>query len=433
MRIVTAGAGHGGLLAAGLLARAGHEVTVLEKKQRSELGHDWEDRFTFSLLEEYLGVSEDDLPEGSWRVRGDCVFVSPFGEKRVEVRYGEDRAQRVMWRRPLIGMLLSFAESNGALLRFGVNVASPVTENGRVSGVITDAGAFPADLVIDACGVFSPLRRNLPATFGIERDARHGDLFYAYRAYFDRTPTETDLPFEVYLRHRGEQGLSWYCANPDTADILIGRIDPLTPQKVEEELAAFRAEHPETGEKLLHGGKYGFIPVRRPLTKMIADGYAAVGDSAFMTTPMNGMGIDLSLHAGKLLADTVESCTGPVTADTLWQYNRLFHAMYGGDTAKNEGLKNALLTLPGEGVEYLFTSGIIQSSDLDGGGENMDARSMLQKLSGGLGKPEWFCAILRGVLRGAQVRALYKNAPKIYDPHAVRTWSRRIERLDIRL
>ena len=43
---------------------------------------------------------------------------------------------------------------------------------------------------------------------------------------------------------------------------------------------------------MLHGGQFRVIPVRRPLTLLVGDGYAAVGDSAFMTTPMNGMGIE---------------------------------------------------------------------------------------------------------------------------------------------
>ncbi len=46
--IIIAGAGHGGLAAAARLAQAGHTVTVFENKNRTELGYDWHDRFSFS-------------------------------------------------------------------------------------------------------------------------------------------------------------------------------------------------------------------------------------------------------------------------------------------------------------------------------------------------------------------------------------------------
>ena len=41
-----------------------------------------------------------------------------------------------------------------------------------------------------------------------------------------------DIPFEVYLRHAGEAGLSWVCTNADTVDVLIGRVDPLTKEQI---------------------------------------------------------------------------------------------------------------------------------------------------------------------------------------------------------
>ena len=40
---------------------------------------------------------------------------------------------------------------------------------------------------------------------------------------------------------------------------------------------------------------------------MVADGYAAIGDSAFMTVPVIGSGIANALKAAKILADAISS------------------------------------------------------------------------------------------------------------------------------
>ena len=51
-KIVIAGAGHGGLIAGAKLAQAGYDVTVYERKIRSELGYDWEDAIDLRVFAE---------------------------------------------------------------------------------------------------------------------------------------------------------------------------------------------------------------------------------------------------------------------------------------------------------------------------------------------------------------------------------------------
>lgn len=421
MKIIVAGAGHGGLVAAAELSKNGFGVTVLEKKKREELGHDWEDRFTFSLLTKLTG--EKELPENSWRFRGDCAFVSPNFKTKVVVNYTDETRQKIMWRKPLIQMLLKNAEKSGAKLVFETEVSSAIVENGTVCGVKTASGEeLRAELVVDACGVFSPVRKSLPESFGIEKEPKRGDVFFAKRAYFDKTnETNPDVPFEVYLCHAREQGLSWCSTNEESVDILIGRIDPLGENKFDECVEEFRKTHPWIGKKILHGGQYGVIPVRRPLSLMIWDGYAAVGDSAFMTTPMNGMGIDLSLEAGELLAKTIIE-EKSAKKESLWKYNRDFHRLFGGDTAKNECLKNSLLELPGEGVDFLFENGVIAASDLAGAGRNTSLSALLGKFVRGMRAPKFFFAVLGGIIKGSKLSKTLKSAPQSFDEASIEKW-----------
>lgn len=424
-KIIVAGAGHGGLVAAAELAKAGYDVTVCESKQREELGHDWEDRFTFDVLSNITGKT---IPDSAFRYRGDCAFVSPAYRTSVVIHYPEDKRQRVMERKYLINVLLDYAEECGVKFAYSTSVNAPLLDGTRVTGVLTSTGELKADLVIDAAGFFSPVRTKLPADCHVNEVPARGDAFYAYRAYFNRLSGPADeVPFEIYLYHQGEQGLSWFLTNENSVDVLIGRIDPLSQEKVDEQLAIFKQRKPWLGENVLRGGGYGVIPVRRPLSQLVCDGYAAVGDSAFMTTPMNGMGIDLSLLAGQLLAKTVlADKSGDYSTKTLWNYNREYHVLYGGDAAKNEGLKNALLALPSEGVDFLFDNAVIQSSDLAGAGKTVNVASLFGKFVRGMRNPKYFFAIIGGLIKGAKQCSAFKAIPETYDADAVERWKEKI-------
>lgn len=428
-KIIVAGAGHAGLAAAAKLAENGFDVTVIEKNSRSAMGHDWEDRFDFSLLSEITGKDTAGFPAGSWRYRGDCAFLSPAKRKKIEIFYDETTRQKVMWRKPLLDMLIENAEEKGAKILFDTEILSPVCEETGVKGVATALGEFTGDIVIDSAGAFSPVKKNLPDSFGIDKEIKRGDLFYGWRAYFNKlTPEMPKTPFEVYLYHEGEQGLSWCCTNENTVDILIGRIDKFGQEKIDEQLAIFRKDHPWIGDEIINGGQYGIIPVRKPLTLMVANGYAAAGDSAFMTMPMNGMGIDLSLNAGRILAETLIKNAGTgYTAEVLWEYNKRFHIEYGAFASKNEGLKNALLSIPSQGVDFLFENDVIQSSDLSGAGKNMNFKVLMGKFARGMKNPKYFFAIVNGLIKGGAASSLYAKPPVNFDRAEIDKWSKAIE------
>jgi len=431
-KIIIAGCGHGGLVAGAKLAQKGYDVCIIEQQSRENLGHDWEDRFSFPVLQRLIEM--DKLPEDIWRYRGDCAFVSPAHNTKVLIKYTNETRQKVMWRKPLINLLIDYAVKSGVKFIFNTKINGPIVEKDYVVGIDTEAGPFNGDLVIDAAGVFSPVRSNLPEKFKIEKEPKYGDLFYAYRAYFNLLEgyEKPEYPFEVYMYHEGEQGLSWHLTNEKTVDILIGRIYKFGEEKVKEQLDIFKKNHPWTGDEIVHGGNYGIIPVRRPLTLMVANGYAACGDSAFMTTPMNGMGIDLSMLAGELLANTIINAKD-YSVSSLWKYNKEFHVQYGGDTAKNEGLKNAILSMPSVGVDFLFDNAVIQSSDLAGAGRNTKLSALLGKAVRGMKEPKYFLALIKGLIKGGKASGLYKKAPEDFDFEKVVEWSNKISALDIRL
>ena len=430
--IIVAGAGHGGVIAAAKLAKCGYDVTVYEEKSKDCLGHDWEDRFDFRTV--LQAVEKDEMPEGTWKYRGNTVFVSPSKRTEVKIEFSPEKRQKVMWRKPLINMIIEYAEKSGVKFMYSQKIVGPVVNNDKVVGIRTENGDVYSDLVIDAAGVFSPIRKNLPDSFNIEKMPVRGDVFFGYRAYFDKAEKKSpDYPFEVYLYHEREQGLSWFLTGEDYVDVLIGRIDPLTDEKIDEQIALFGKTHPWLGKTVVSGGVRGVIPVRRPLSKMVENGYAAVGDSAFMTTPMNGMGIELAVKAGLLLAKTVIENGEDYSVGALWKYNVEYHRLYGGDVARNEGLKNSLLKMPADGVDFLFDNGVIQSSDLAGAGRNMNFKALLGKFVRGMKNPKYFFAIIGGLIKGGKTAKTLKNAPERYDEKKVNDWQKKVEKYRVEI
>ena len=423
-KIVIAGAGHGGLVAGAVLAKAGYDVTVYERKIRSELGYDWEDAIDMRVFAE-CGLEPP--KKEHYAFNGDMKYYNP-NLKAPLVVPANGKGSAVFERKEIYDVLIDNAEKSGVKIIYSTEILSPVMDGLRVVGIRTSDGVVDADLVIDAAGINTPLRSRLPVCCNIDRDYGYGECFYAFRGYFDKVPGhEPDVAYEIFLMHQGERGLSWVVTKDDYVDVLIGRMAPMSKTKLAKTLDEMRAFSPQIGETLLRGGTQEQIPVRRPLSVMVCDGYAAVGDAAYMTVPMTGSGICASMRAGLLLAETVMEDKDEVySRETLWNYNRKYILHFGQSFAAIDILKNIMLCTEVEGVNFLFDKGIITENDMSfGKGKEeggMSFSDMVARATRGISNLPVLLRTAGALTKGDNVKKVYQSIPETYDEKAVLKW-----------
>lgn len=426
-KIIVAGAGHGGILAAAKLAEKGYDVTVYEKKIREELGYDWLDAIDLKVFND-VGIPLPDLSKITFN--GDMRFYNPnFSAPLTVESHGKGSAK--FERKEIYKILIDFAEEKGVKFVYNTHITGPLMDGLRVVGIETADGDVCGDLVIDAAGVNSPVRRNLPACCNVDRDYGYGETFYAYRAYYDKVEGhEPEVDYEVFLVPYGEKGISWTVTEKDCVDVLVGRLAPLSNAELEEKLRQMREFSPQIGTKVLRGGgKMLQIPIRRPLSVMVCDGYAAIGDSAYMTVPMNGSGICASLRAGVMLADTVIADTKEeYSAATLWNYNKRYILHFGLNFASVDILKNIMFNLSVEGIDFLFDKQIITQSDLNFGqakdSDGLAASDLLSRVARGIGNLPVLLRTAGALSKGDSAKKVYRSIPEKYEESAVLKWKR---------
>ncbi|MBE6827870.1 MAG: NAD(P)/FAD-dependent oxidoreductase [Ruminococcaceae bacterium] len=361
-KIIVAGGGHGGIAAASILAKNGYDVTVYEKHKRDGMGYDWTDIFNRHGLE----AAQLPMPDkDKYEIKGDVIFYGPSGNTAFVQRSPKNQPEIKMERRDIYNLLIENAEKNGVKFKYGVTVKSAKLAGDRVTGIVTDKGTFTADMVIDACGCDSPVRKTLPDCCGIQKEMKDYDKFYIYRAFFNRKEKDTvENAFKLTLFSNGNRGISWVTTNDEYTDVLIGRFFPFDKAEAKRSIDLIREKNPAIGKKIVRGGSFAQIPVRQNLSIMVCDGYAAVGDSAFMAIPLIGSGIANALRAGGIIADVImKDETETYSAETLWDYQKIYFKKYGVSCAALACFKNFLVKTEPESLDNIFDRGIDKFRD----------------------------------------------------------------------
>lgn len=432
-KIIVTGGGHGGIACANLLARAGFAVTVYEKNSRENMGYDWTDIFDPKSLA-LAGLPFPD--KAQYEIKNNMTFVPPSGRVKVTQDVPDDKAEIKMERRDIYDLLIRTAEESGVQFVFDCTVKAPLLAGDRVIGITTDKGDFTADLVIDACGCESPVRAGLPECCGIQKHTAKYEKFFVYRAFFNRPDgTAAEDKYKVYLLPDGRLGIGWVASEGDYTDLLIGEFEPFTFEQAGEKAVLFRRENAVLGTKLLRGGQMVQIPVRQPLSVMVADGYAAIGDSAFMTVPIIGSGIANSFRAAKMLAEAVISdTTETYSAETLWGYQRTYYKELGAGMAPLALIKLMLTKITPQQLDYLFETKMLNVKDLTITADSTSIMDFIHVDSGLLGKgvslikdrklTKLIASLGKSI---AETAAVCAAMPRHYSRYAVLQWAKKYD------
>jgi 2-polyprenyl-6-methoxyphenol hydroxylase-like FAD-dependent oxidoreductase len=338
-RIVVLGAGICGLTASLLLARDGHDVTVLERDAApvpdgpGDAWAAWERAGVVQFRQPHFlqargrRVLDDELPDvaaalaAAGAVTYDPTSAPPPSIADTRRRPGDEALATLTARRPTLEHVFACAAEEQPRLevRRGVRAcglrARPVDGTPHVTGVRTDAGAtVEADLVVDASGRRSPTGGWLREAGARALPEEAGDAGFVYLSRFFRSDDGSVPPLRsAPLTPLGSFSVLTLPGDDGTWSITLyvaGRDRPLKGLRHPERFTALVRACPRHAHLLDGEPVTGVLAMGATVDRLrrfvvdgepVATGLAAVGDAWACTNPSLGRGMALGLvHAARL-------------------------------------------------------------------------------------------------------------------------------------
>jgi menaquinone-9 beta-reductase len=342
--VLVVGGGPGGASTAYWLAKAGHDVAFVERKdfpRDKTCGDGLTPRAVHQLTE--MGLEPGIVEAGHHRYDGlracahGITLELKWPEHPIYPSYGY-----VVRRHDLDKMVADHASAAGAVLHMGTEATAPIIEGGLVRGAVVKHKAsgeqreVRARYVVVADGANSRFGRAL----GAQRNRSYPQGM-AIRGYFE-SPLHDDPWIESALDVRDRKGNSlpgygWiFPVGDGTINVGIGLLSTFRDWKsvntshLMNEFAhtapAYWGISPDTATCEPTGGR---LPMGGSVSPNVGPNWVMVGDAAGTINPFNGEGIDYAYETGRLAAGLIAEALATGDGMALQRYPDLLEAEYG--------------------------------------------------------------------------------------------------------
>ncbi|KPV64150.1 MAG: Digeranylgeranylglycerophospholipid reductase [Candidatus Bathyarchaeota archaeon BA1] len=438
--VIVVGAGTGGCMAARVVAEAGLDVCLIDRKRKEGIGK----KICADAIGKHhfdnLGLDYPGGEELERKMVGAKVY-SPDMETVFCIR-GEGLHGFILNRHLFGQRLLRNAIDAGATLLESTQAVEPIIKNGFVAGVLArdlkngSKARLHSQVVVDASGYSAVLRKKLPPEMGVDVNVSKKDVEICYREIRElkETIAEPDL-IKMYINQKVAPGGYYWIFPEGGTKVNVGLGVAMTNgfPNPRNQLYDHVLSKPLFKEsKVLNNGIW-YLPTRRSLDCMAGNGILIVGDAACQTNPTHGGGMGPSMvggaQAGKTIAEAIEG--GDVSQRGLWPYNVRYMQSYG---AKQAGLDIFRMFLQGlcdddlnYGMKYrLITEGDILKTSM-GEDVRLNITEATLRIFRGLGKLSLLKKLRDTANLMKKVKALYQNYPS--SPKGFDEWRKEVQDL----
>lgn len=366
--VAVIGAGPGGSVAARKLAKLGHSVVLLEKRER--IGYPvrcGEASTKLDRLEQDYGPIDPACIETV--LNG--LYVYGPGGINLDVR--RENVGVMLNREKFDPWLAHLAELDGAEVAVNARVecVSDVEDGVRTLSVVTatERVQIKAKMVVCAEGVEARIARSL----GIKAIQKPGETCTGVDIQVQGILTRPDYLTFWQGHDFINDGYIWSFPKQKSNVTNFGAgflVNSYKGESIESmTLGWLKKLYPDAKINKVVGG---LVPVSGSLESYVLDRFVAVGDAAHHTNPLTGGGISTAMRAGKAAAEIIHEgfAAWDLSAKFLHRYERRCEELFGREHTREKRFRKFLLTRDKE--DQIAAYGLIRDY-IDGGESKLAA------------------------------------------------------------